>query len=320
MKNSLVESNSSFSMNELRELALASAQAVEEHGAATVMHAIKCGEYLIEIKSRLKHGEWLPWLAENWPLAQSQAKSYMRIAKANRHRGGDLEQPTSIKHYLRLIAEQEAEESEAVPDSVQSEADDGESHWSCNLDSEGEEGEPSYSQPATSQPGDSPRPHVSHNSGENEWYTPSQFIESARRVMGGIDLDPATSELANKTVQASMFYTKDDDGLSREWAGRVWMNPPYAQPLISEFCEKLCEHYDNGDIDQACVLVNNATETKWFQGMALRASAICFPMGRVRFLDPDGNPGAPLQGQAIIYLGPNKYSFFDEHKQYGFCF
>jgi len=61
--------------------------------------------------------------------------------------------------------------------------------------------------------------HVSKNSGENEWYTPVQFIDAARLVMGSIDLDPASSERANETVQATTFYTKEDDGLSKTWCG-----------------------------------------------------------------------------------------------------
>jgi ParB family chromosome partitioning protein len=154
------------------------------------------------------------------------------------------------------------------------------------------------------------RAHVANNSGNNEWYTPASFIESARSVMGGIDCDPATSEVANRTVKAETYYTKDDDGLSQPWAGRVWMNPPYAQPLIDKFSAALVQKYSDGELDEACVLVNNATETGWFQRLAGSASAVCFPRSRVRFLDPEGKPsGAPLQGQAVIYFGKNADAF-----------
>jgi ParB family chromosome partitioning protein len=162
--------------------------------------------------------------------------------------------------------------------------------------------------------------HVAQNSGENEWYTPPQFIQSARAVMGGIDLDPASSEIANRTVGASKFFTKDDDGLAQKWGGNVWMNPPYAQPLMSQFAEAISSKYEEQEFTQGIVLVNNATETQWFQRMASVASAVCFPKSRIRFLDPQGNPGAPLQGQAIIYFGQFPMAFVDEFKQYGATF
>ena len=159
--------------------------------------------------------------------------------------------------------------------------------------------------------------HVSNNSGENEWYTPPQYIEAALAVMGSIDLDPASCETANKTVGAAEIFTKDDDGLSKTWGGNVWMNPPYAQPLIGQFAEKITAEVESGNVKQACVLVNNATETAWFRRMMERASAVCFPTGRVRFLDQDGKPGAPLQGQAVLYFGTSSERFTNEFSQLG---
>ena len=159
--------------------------------------------------------------------------------------------------------------------------------------------------------------HVGQASGENEWYTPPEYIYAAAYTMGGIDLDPASSEKANLIVNAARFYTADDDGLAQDWAGRVWMNPPYAQPLCARFVEKLCAHLADGSVPEAVVLVNNATETEWFQQMAFWAAAIVFPKGRVKFLTPEGEPGAPLQGQAVIYFGPHADRFLDAYKGFG---
>jgi hypothetical protein len=162
------------------------------------------------------------------------------------------------------------------------------------------------------------KPHVSHNSGNNEWYTPPKFIEAARAVMGAIDVDPASTTAANGTVRATTFYTIETDGLAQEWNGRVWMNPPYGQPYIEHFCDKLIVEYNEGRAREACVLVNNATETAWFQTLLLCADALCFPRQRVRFLDEDGRPtGQPLQGQAILYFGPHIAAFAEQFAEFG---
>lgn len=151
------------------------------------------------------------------------------------------------------------------------------------------------------------RPHVANNSGNNEWYTPAEYIEAARKAMGSIDTDPASNDIANKVVKAEKYYTIETDGLAHDWTGNVWMNPPYSSDLISRFVEKLKEQRVN--YNQAIILVNNATETQWFYEIVKIASAVCFPKSRVKFYMPDGKTGAPLQGQAVLYVGNNTEKF-----------
>jgi phage N-6-adenine-methyltransferase len=161
------------------------------------------------------------------------------------------------------------------------------------------------------------KPHVANNAGNNEWYTPIEYIEAAKKVMGEIDLDPASSVIANQIIQAKNIYTAEDDGLSKSWFDKVWLNPPYANPLIGQFISKLAMHYHLGEVSESIVLVNNATETEWFNKIIECASAVVFPSSRVKFYSPDGRIAAPLQGQAVIYLGRNPQLFMQYFKLFG---
>lgn len=166
---------------------------------------------------------------------------------------------------------------------------------------------------------DTQQAHVANNSGENEWYTPKVYVEAAREAMGAIDCDPASSALANETVRADVYYTKENNGLSQTWSGSAFLNPPYSHPEIVQFIEALCEKYVRNEVKEAVVLVNNATDTAWFQSLLARASAVCFPRGRIKFIDKQGNPsGAPLQGQAVVYIGEeNTQQFRDIFSKFG---
>jgi phage N-6-adenine-methyltransferase len=141
--------------------------------------------------------------------------------------------------------------------------------------------------------------------GNNEWWTPEEYIELAREMLGEIELDPATSEGAQRVVKTTRFYTKDENGLQQDWNGRVWLNPPYARKLIGKFIKKLCEEVRVGRVTEAILLTHNYTSSAWFQDeIAPNASAICFSE-RVAFEPPDGDPANPTQGQAFSYFGPN---------------
>ena len=160
--------------------------------------------------------------------------------------------------------------------------------------------------------------HGSHNlNGKIEWYTPPQFIESARKVMGGIDLDPCTSKLAQKTVQAKKFYTIDDDGLQHKWSGKVWLNPPYSAKVIVAFVEKLIAHLDDRTVSDCIMLTHNNADTLWFHKAAARCAVACFTRGRVRFYDERGTANSPTHGHCFMYFGPNMLEFTEEFEQYG---
>lgn len=149
-----------------------------------------------------------------------------------------------------------------------------------------------------------------HQSGDVEWYSPREVVDVARTVLGAIDLDPASSAVANTVVQAAQFYTSEDNGLEQPWSGRVFLNPPYRQPDMEQFCEKFARHVRAGDITEGIVLVNNCTDTAWFSTLAAAASAFCFPSARFRFWQPgDRETSTALQGQVVVYAGPDVATF-----------
>ena len=85
-----------------------------------------------------------------------------------------------------------------------------------------------------------------HTCDSPEWYTPSAFVEAAREVMGGIDLDPASHADANLIVRATQYYTAETDGLDWDaWDGRVFLNPPGG--LVREFWTALMFAYNKED-------------------------------------------------------------------------
>ena len=139
--------------------------------------------------------------------------------------------------------------------------------------------------------------------GSAEWMTPGYVVSMARAVLGTIDLDPASSDFAQKTVRAERYYTKADDGLLQEWSGRVWLNPPYSRGLIDRFVTKLLT---SPQVTASLVLANSATETHWAQELMFGATWVFFFNQRIHFLPPPGveRPDRPKYPQMLVYRGP----------------
>lgn len=138
----------------------------------------------------------------------------------------------------------------------------------------------------------------------DEWYTPQKYIEAVRNVLGGITLDPFSSEFANKTVMAKKILTESDNSFIVKWNakdGSVFMNPPYGRNIISKSVEKFISEFNKNSFSRGIVLINNATETKWFQSLLEESYLVCFTDHRISFISPDGkHVSNNTRGQAFL--------------------
>lgn len=147
-----------------------------------------------------------------------------------------------------------------------------------------------------------------------EWWTPKKYIDAAREVMGGIDLDPASCAEANKVVQATQFYDEETNGLDKTWEGRVFLNPPYGLGG-PEFIEKFI-HDIESTFNEGIILVNSrSTDADWFQPMF--NGVICFTDHRIDFDSPGEKKTSSTHGSCFIYFGPNEKKFSETFAQFG---
>jgi len=119
---------------------------------------------------------------------------------------------------------------------------------------------------------------IHYSSESPEWYTPPQIIEAVLQLFGEIDLDPCSNE-APHNVPARQHFTNADDGLSKAWSGKIYMNPPYGDE-IGKWTEKLRAEYEAGRVSEAIALIPGRIDTAWFR--ALRGDRRCEVAGRLK--------------------------------------
>lgn len=154
---------------------------------------------------------------------------------------------------------------------------------------------------------------------KDSWGTPQYLIDHARLVMISIDCDPASNKEAQERVNASTFYTIEENGLTMPWHGNVWLNPPYSQPLVTQFTEKLLEEIKLGNTKKACVLLNNSTDTKHVQSLLRQCAAVLLLDKRVAFIPPGSKTPqqGTRQGQILLYFGFGAERFCCMFKKFG---
>lgn len=110
-----------------------------------------------------------------------------------------------------------------------------------------------------------------HSCESPEWYTPSPVVEAAREVMGAIDLDPMSCDEANQTVQATRFYSTDENGLLLPLYGRVFYNP--AGGLVDDAWKQVLRM----EFDQMIWIGYSLEQLQTLQ-VKNSVTPLCFPM------------------------------------------
>jgi hypothetical protein len=167
---------------------------------------------------------------------------------------------------------------------------------------------------------------VDRTNSSDEWYTPEVIMIPVRKVLQTIDLDPCSCEEANKVVKAAKIYTKEQDGLSKHWQGKVWLNPPRGTDeriSVQEiWVKRLLQYYKAGNIPEAIFIVRAVIGYHWFNAVWDVCPNVCFLRKRPTFYR--GLRGVEAgQDQitgAVFYLGDNIPLFQRVFKPYGKTF
>jgi hypothetical protein len=184
-------------------------------------------------------------------------------------------------------------------------------------------------------------PQINQSSGNVEYYTSEELLVLVREVLGTIDLDPASCSLANEVVKAKNIFTKENDGLSHSWFGKVFMNHPfhkgekpckknckkkicqpsndpkkptrghcidYEIPGNAIWTNKLADEYYKGNIEEAICITFSSMSEDWM--WPLLQEVQCFPRGRVHYRKPDGTVDRQAtKGSVLTYFGKNPEKF-----------
>jgi len=130
-----------------------------------------------------------------------------------------------------------------------------------------------------------------------EWYTPTKLLN---KIGIDWDLDPASSVKANTLVKAKTFYTKESNGLSKDWFGNVWLNPPYGKD-VPIWLDKALQEHEKNDVN-VCALVFSRTDTLWFHDYATKFDQICFMKGRIAFVKAETMEKGSTSGAGSMLL------------------
>ena len=172
--------------------------------------------------------------------------------------------------------------------------------------------------------------NIQLSSRTDQWGTPKSIIDRVYCTFGSsIDLDPASSELANETIKAKRILTEEDNGLEYEWfekeeRGSVFLNPPSGkingEGKTKLFWKKLVQNYEDGFLTQAIFLGFSLEQLSILQDCPYDPLdfSICIPRKRIKFvnlINPE-HKDRPTHSNFICYLNGS----VDNRQKFKECF
>lgn len=131
------------------------------------------------------------------------------------------------------------------------------------------------------------------SSNSDLWSTPQSFFDDLNKEFG-FETDVCALP---ENAKCKTFYTPTEDGLSQEWTGICWCNPPYGRE-IGRWVKKASE--SNATV--VC-LVPARTDTAWWHDYAMKAE-IRFIRGRLKF--GNSKNSAPFPSAVLIFKNGRK--------------
>lgn len=149
----------------------------------------------------------------------------------------------------------------------------------------------------------------------DDYHTPSTILKPVKAFIGIIDVDPASHPHANKKVGARVFYTRETNGLSQQWYGKVWLNPPFSQ--YSDFTKKMIYELDRGRIVELVALhALGCMSALYMQPVLARCDAKLLIAGRHNH-DGLGQDKQSCTGHGLLYFGSRTTEFAKHFRNMG---
>ena len=132
----------------------------------------------------------------------------------------------------------------------------------------------------------------------DNWATPQDFFDKLNEEFH-FTLDPCANEENHK---CDLFYTKEQDGLTKDWGGHVvFCNPPYGK----EIADWVRYSYEQSQKPNTTVvmLIPARTDTRYFHDYIYGKAEIRFIKGRLKF--GDATTAAPFPSMVVVYRKNN---------------